>query len=600
MSIIKTLSKSKRGGVIREFLKRTFFSLAIFSLLIFTVIVFVGCGTAAKQVRDKESSAPVVVTPSPAAQIVSIEASGYKDKYFAGEEFSTENIIVIGTYDNAETADISHLALYSGYSSEPGTYTVTVNIQDQSEDIFTTFNIEVLDIVLESITIKTPPTKTTYYVGEVLVTVGLVVEGTYNNETTAPITDYELSSFDSSTAGTKTITATVAGVEPKIFTVTVQKVPYAFIFELTVSVNAGDTFILPIHDNTENDLYIDWRDGEIQHYTGKPTGRQGVSHKYETGGTPTIRLAGHTYFTGTYGITNGGALGFGFCSSTAADTYGENTNRQKLIGISGNVSALLGSFPPASNAYIGYYAFYNCTNLTGSIPAGLFGSLSGARASNMFCSTFSGCSGLTGSIPAVLFGNMSGGAADIMFAYTFNGCNGLTGPIPAGLFGPLSGAPASNMFAGTFQDCSGLTGPIPAGLFGNMSGNAERSMFSTTFSGCSNLTGFGAGFTFGSFTRTEEQIFYRTFYNCTELTGSIPVGLFGNMSAGGSCNLMFVNTFYGCSGLTGQSARTPDNTPLYTMFSGATTVHVGGCYIGATGLSDYESIPSAWKDPYPY
>jgi hypothetical protein len=57
-----------------------------------------------------------------------------------------------------------------------------------------------------------------------------------------------------------------------------------------------------------------------------------------------------------------------------------------------------------------------------------------------------------------------------MFRDTFRLCSNLTGSIPSGLFGAISGAPADYMFYGTFQGCPNLTGSIPSGLFGDLSG----------------------------------------------------------------------------------------------------------------------------------
>lgn len=86
----------------------------------------------------------------------------------------------------------------------------------------------------------------------------------------------------------------------------------------------------------------------------------------------------------------------------------------------------------------------------------------------MFSDTFRDCSSLTGSIPAGLFGNISGQAADGIFGKTFENCSGLTGIVPAGLFGTYTGDPGSYMFAGTFKGCSGLTG-VADGIW-NLSG----------------------------------------------------------------------------------------------------------------------------------
>jgi len=160
--------------------------------------------------------------------------------------------------------------------------------------------------------------------------------------------------------------------------------------------------------------------------------------------------------------------------------------------------------------------------------------------------------------------DFDGAPAQFMFAGTFQGCPNLTGPIPSGLFGAISGAPAPYMFTGTFQACPNLTGPIPSGLFGAISGAPTVHMFRATFYGCSKLT-------------------------------SIPAGLFGDIS-GAPASSMFESTFSGCSSLTGESALMPDGTThLYQQFPTASGYQCDGCYLSATGLNDYATMPAAWK-----
>ena len=67
------------------------------------------------------------------------------------------------------------------------------------------------DIALNSISVSKMPDKTTYYQGELFDSTGLEISGTTNTGETVSVTDYELSGFDSSSAGTKTITVTVSG-----------------------------------------------------------------------------------------------------------------------------------------------------------------------------------------------------------------------------------------------------------------------------------------------------------------------------------------------------------------------------------------------------
>ena len=239
--------------------------------------------------------------------------------------------------------------------------------------------------------------------------------------------------------------------------------------------------------------------------------------------------------------------------------------------------------------------FSGCSGLT-SIPADLFAGIQGAPAIAMFYGTFSGCTNLTGSIPENLFSGITGAPASSMFNMTFSGCSGLTGSIPENLFAGIKGAPAESMFDRTFYGCSGLTGEIPADLFAGIQGAPAIAMFYGTFSGCTNLTGsIPAGLFAGITGAPAAYMFDRTFDGCSGLTGEIPLGLFGTFTSNTPQDSMFWNTFNGCSKLTGPSARQPDGTYLYDYFNTATTRHVSDMYRGATGLSDYASIPAAWK-----
>ena len=147
------------------------------------------------------------------------------------------------------------------------------------------------------------------------------------------------------------------------------------------------------------------------------------------------------------------------------------------------------------------------------------------------------------------------------FYSTFYAASNMKGTIPENLFAGISGAPASYMFSDTFMGCVGLTS-IPENLFAGISGAPASYMFAYTFNGCSKLT-------------------------------SIPENLFGNIS-GTAQSSMFSRTFSDCTSLTGPSARI-NGQYLYEIWPDATSSQVGDMYQNATGLSDYSSIPSAWK-----
>lgn len=64
------------------------------------------------------------------------------------------------------------------------------------------------EVTLESITVTTGPTKTTYEVGEKLDTSGMVVTAAYSDKSTAEVTDYTVSEIDMTTTGEKEVTVT--------------------------------------------------------------------------------------------------------------------------------------------------------------------------------------------------------------------------------------------------------------------------------------------------------------------------------------------------------------------------------------------------------
>ena len=347
-------------------------------------------------------------------------------------------------------------------------------------------------------------------------------------------------------------------------------------FELTVQSYGKYQFDI----SAAGTFYVNWGDGSaFQKIEKTDTTRQTISHTYASNGTYTVKLAGQ-------------ATAYSTSETTAAVSFKEDIDHDyyMLKGISGSLGAIFSTLSDGSQPRF-YNTFYFCTGLTGSIPENLFAGIHGAPVSNMFYMTFAS-SGFT-SIPADLFADIQGAPAKAMFSGTFT-YSGITG-IPANLFAGIKGAPAENMFVSTFSGCYALTGGIPEKLFAGISGAPADYMFYHTFYEDKGLTGSIPGNLFAGISGSPAVSMYdRTFDSCSGLTGEIPLGLFGNLS-GAPASSMFGSTFYKCSGLTGPSARNPDGTYLYDVFPTATWAQVGSMYSGVTGLSDYASIPSAWK-----
>ena len=90
--------------------------------------------------------------------------------------------------------------------------TVPISILVKNAGVSQTVSYEkFVDKYVAGITVSKMPDKATYYQGELFDSTGLVVSKTYSDGTTETTTDYELSGFDSSSAGAKTITVTASG-----------------------------------------------------------------------------------------------------------------------------------------------------------------------------------------------------------------------------------------------------------------------------------------------------------------------------------------------------------------------------------------------------
>ena len=210
---------------------------------------------------------------------------------------------------------------------------------------------------------------------------------------------------------------------------------------------------------------------------------------------------------------------------------------------------------------ISFYQNLNLAKIDGSLGA-IFSTIKNADNTlkqPLFMRLFSGCSNLSGAIPYNLFKNIYGQPKSNMFESIFAN-TAITGKIPSDLFAGLNGTSTGNLFNATFLNCKYLEGPIPAGMFGKLYGTPASYFFRQTFNGCSNLT------------------------------GSIPENLFGDISGEPQGSGFFSYTFRGCKKLTGTSAKI-NGKYLYEIWPEIET----NMYSGATGLTDYADIPTAWK-----
>ncbi len=158
-------------------------------------------------------------TPPTPAEItgITVNTEGAKTTYEIGESLDVTGltITVKKSDESEETVDVT-ADMISGFdSSEAGTKTLTVTYEGFTD----TFDVEIVDNTpptpaeITGITVNTDGAKTTYEIGESLDVTGLTitVKKSDDTEETVDVTADMISGFDSSEAGTKTLTVTYEG-----------------------------------------------------------------------------------------------------------------------------------------------------------------------------------------------------------------------------------------------------------------------------------------------------------------------------------------------------------------------------------------------------
>lgn len=146
--------------------KKVLYVIFICLALMFTACDFLGDD------KDSPSSSQVL-------KGITVSANPTKTSYFTGEALDLTGIAVLAEYTDNSTKTIGKDDITnSGYDSNTiGTQTITVTYQEKSAS----FQVTVTAVSVNSIAIKTPISKNTYYYDDDLDTSGLEIEGTYNN-----------------------------------------------------------------------------------------------------------------------------------------------------------------------------------------------------------------------------------------------------------------------------------------------------------------------------------------------------------------------------------------------------------------------------------
>jgi hypothetical protein len=193
----------------------------------------VGEQTLTVTVGDKTATFAVTVTP-PILTSIAITSPPTKTVYTKGESLDLTGLVVTGTYSDTSTKTESVGASnITGFNADViGEQTLTVTVGYKTA----TFAVTVTPPVLTSIAITSPPTKTIYTKGESLDLTGLVVTGTYSDESTKTeaVSLSAVTGYDPNAVGEQTLTITVEGKTATFIVNVLAVVRFALDFEYEV------------------------------------------------------------------------------------------------------------------------------------------------------------------------------------------------------------------------------------------------------------------------------------------------------------------------------------------------------------------------------
>jgi hypothetical protein len=472
-----------------------------------------------------------------------------KNYYVSGEAIDITTLSVMAYYsDNTSDAVSIGVENISGFdSSTAGEKTVTVSYGGKTA----TFTVTVR--MIESIVITSPPAQFAYAIGETLDLTGLVIRITYTTGSTEQLSNINglsISGFDSSTAGSKTITVTYGG-KSATFPVIVNAAGSAMLTSVaevaaylnaqTGGTSADDPVTLPMQINlgTMSQNGSGWRQLLYAIYTAGKFIDLNLSACIMTG----------TDFSpnGMFGMSGSEEGGMRKIVSivlpnTAASIGAAENAHQAFRGFEN-----LKTFSGGNITVIGNSAFSYLPNLAMTeLPAGLTSIGYGA---------FNGCTSLAlTTLPAGL---------TTLDQHAFNGCTSLAlTELPAGI---------TSVGEYAFFGCTGLTSmKLPASL--DITGNV--------FAGCTSLVSFTL--TGSGDLKTAEG--GKALVSGTEL---ITYPSAGSVSLSAGLTSIGDYAFYGNTNLTQITLPSGVTTIGYMAFYGNTNLTQIALPSGVTAIGDY-------------
>ena len=222
---------------------------------------------------------------------ITIQTPPTKTKYFAGENFDVTGMVVKANYNDGTSKVISK----SEYSIINGT-----NLQEGQQNVTISYggkeaiqSIEVVKNSIESITITTPPTKTTYFVGENFDKTGMTVKATYKNGISKNITDYTINDgmklkkdqqYVTISYEGQTVTQKINVIERLITNISIAKLPNKVEYvqnkeELEL---AGGFIKVEYNDGSDEQILMTDKNVTVSGFTNKKIGKVEITLTYQS------------------------------------------------------------------------------------------------------------------------------------------------------------------------------------------------------------------------------------------------------------------------------------------------------------------------------
>lgn len=277
-----------------------------------------------------------------------------KARYFVGETFDSTGLIITAYYNDNTSEQVTGYTLSSPDMSVYGNKTVTVTFDEKTVD----FSILVVDI--SGIEVKTMPTKIEYPKGDVFDTTGLSILVKYTDGTSETVTTgFEVSGFDSSSVGEKTITVTYK-THTATFKVAVYDLSGIRItsFPSKVYYKIGETFdpsgliVAEVRqDGTEKEI----TDYDISGFDSSTAGSKTITVSYNTTTNGTSRFVGSDSFQ--IKVTSDGKNPFDDSSSGGSGGGSGEVEEEKTEPIKITVHWINGEFADLTNENIDQNTF---------------------------------------------------------------------------------------------------------------------------------------------------------------------------------------------------------------------------------------------------